>query len=201
MNPRAVRLARGAAVTATAVALASTAHLLAGGAAPGLAGLAIAFVLGTVLGTAVLSGHRLTVVRTAATIVGGQAIFHAVFTWGAGAPMPGASPSAHAHALTSAFAPLAQDAVPVHSDSGMLIAHVVAGLLSLAVLLVEQRLLDRLVDRARRAVLRVLAVASPALLPIVPLRLSASRISTHPATAPAPSPALRRGPPVPAFAF
>lgn len=158
MNPRALRLLRGVVVTSTAVVLSSAAHLAAGGAAPGLIGLATALVLGTVLGTALLAGGRLTPARTAATIAGGQVVFHTVFTWGfAASPVV---PGAHAHGTLAA---LPTDALHAHDAGGMVLAHVVAGLLSLAVLLVEQRLLDRAVSAARRAVARLLALGAEVL--------------------------------------
>lgn len=192
MNPRALRLVRATAVTATAVVLASAAHLAAGGAAPGIAGLTTAFVFGTILGTALLSGRRLTVLRTAATIAGGQAVFHAVFSWGA---VSTSGADAHAHASSAAFDSGALDAVHAHDATSMLLAHVVAGLLSLAVLLVEVHLLDHLVMLARRAVFRLVDVASPVLVPSAPLRIAAERVAQRPRTHPVATPALRRGPP------
>lgn len=204
MNPRALRLLRGAVVTGTAVALASTAHLAAGGDAPGLAGLLIAFVLGTALGTALLSRARLTLVRTAAVIVVGQWVFHTVFAWGSVTPTPVAptAPDAHAHDAVSplSFSLSAPDALHEHGATTMLLAHVVAGLLSLAVLLAEQRLLDRVVAVARRAVARVLEFGSSAVvLPILP-RVSAVCAQRRPRVAPACSPSRPRGPPALALA-
>lgn len=155
MNPRALRLLRGVVVTSTAVVLSSAAHLAAGGAAPGLIGLATALVLGTVLGTALLAGGRLTATRTAATIAGGQVVFHTVFSWGSAEST--VVSAAHAHDTVAA---LPTDALLAHDAGGMVLAHVVAGVLSLAVLLVEQRLLDRVVSAARRAVARLLALGT-----------------------------------------
>ena len=152
MNPRALRLLWGTLVTATAVAISSVAHLAAGGAAPGALGLATALVLGAVLGTALLTADRLTPVRTAATIAGGQLVFHTVFSWGGASST--ASGGGHAGHLPGAALPAA-DALPAHDASGMLLAHVVAGLLALAVLLAEQHLLDRLVATGRRALARL----------------------------------------------
>ena len=197
MNLRAVRLVRAAVVTATAVALTSTVHIAAGGAAPGLTGLATAFVLGTVLGTALLSGRRMTIIRTAVTIAGGQVVFHAVFTWGTA---PTDQAASHAHGVPISLATDQVDAALAHDATSMLLAHVVAGLLSLAVLLAEVHLLDHLVVVARRAVVRLLDPASPLLLPTTPLRIPAARVAQHRPTAAAASPGLRRGPPALALA-
>lgn len=165
MNPRALRLLRGSVVTATAVAVSSTAHLVAGGAAPGVLGLATAFVLGAVLGTALLRPDRLTPVRTAVTIAGGQVVFHLVFSWGA--TVSTAVGGSHTHAAPSALPGV--DAGAAHDASSMLLAHVVAGVISLAILLLEQRLLDRVVAAAQRALARLVEptvpVATPSALP------------------------------------
>lgn len=190
MNARAVRALRGVLVTATAVVISSSAHLAAGGSAPGLIGLVTAVVLGSVLGTALLGGQRLTVVRTAATIAGGQVVFHAVFSWGAIATV---TQNAHHH---GAVVTPAVDALHTHDASGMFLAHVVAGLLALALLLAEQRLLDRIIDAARRAVARVRELTSTPSLPE-----SAPRVVWHARTVAAPvsahrNPVARRGPPL-----
>jgi len=157
MNPRALRLLRAILVTATAVVISSSAHIAAGGSAPGVIGVVTALVLGTALGTVLLVGSRLTLARTAATIAGGQVVFHAVFGWGSGgaaAAVSGASLPGHVHGTAVG---VSADALPAHDASGMLLAHVVAGALSLAVLLVEQHLLDRMVVAAHRAAARLLA--------------------------------------------
>ena len=188
MNPRAWRLLRATVVTVSAVALASAAHMAAGGAAPGLIGLATAMVLGSVLGTALLSNGRLTPWRTAATIAGGQLVFHTVFTWGATASVPVA---AHAHgAVTVASA----DALHPHDAEAMVLAHVVAGVLALAVLLVEQRLVDGLVALTARVLRTILCIAAPptrAARAALPL----DRDAVRPRGRSSLPPPLRRGPP------
>lgn len=190
MNARAVRLLRGVLVTATAVVISSTTHVAAGGAAPGLVGLVTAVVLGSVLGTALLSGQRLTVARTAATIAGGQVVFHTVFSWGAVATVA-LSPHDHGAVVTPAV-----DALHAHDAGGMVLAHVVAGLLALAVLLVEQRVLDRIVDVARRAVSRLREVISASPLPVTARRPRWRMRSSAPAVSAHRNPVARRGPPL-----
>jgi hypothetical protein len=192
MNPRALRLLRGSAVTATAVALSSAAHLAGGGGAPGAIGLLTAFVLGSILGTALLAGDRLTPLRTAATIAGGQLVFHGVFSWGAAAP-GAASGSAHAGHLPTAL-PLTA-ALPADDASGMLLAHAVAGVLALAVLLLEQRLLDRLVATARRALARLVTAAPVPVLPALPPRIGRPADADRPTLADHRALVPRRGPP------
>lgn len=194
MNPRALRLLRGLVVTATAVALSSVSHLVGGGSAPGPIGLVTALVLGSILGTALLGGDRLTPVRTAATIAGGQVVFHGVFSWGAVAPsLP--APAAHAGHLPDASL-LATDALPAHDASAMLLAHLVAGLLSLAVLLLEQRLLDRLVASARRALQRLSAPAAAPLPLVARPRLGRPAEAVRPTCSGHRALVPRRGPPV-----
>ena len=188
MNPRASRLLRAIAVTGSAVALASAAHMLAGGAAPGLIGLVTAMVLGSVLGTALLSSGRLTPLRTAATIAGGQFVFHTVFTWGATAS---AAPT-HDHGGAASLA--SADALHAHDAEGMVLAHVVAGLLALAVLLVEQRLVDGVVALTARVLRRLRPFVSA---PVRAARAAAplGRDAVRPRGRSSLPPPLRRGPP------
>ncbi|MBX9472914.1 hypothetical protein [Microcella sp.] len=188
MNPRAARLLRATAVTVSAVALASAAHMAAGGAAPGLIGLVTAIVLGSMLGTALLSNGRLTPWRTAATIAGGQLVFHTVFTWGGTAIVP-VDPHLHA-AVTVASA----DALHAHGAETMLLAHVVAGLLALVVLLVEQRVVDGLVALTARVLRRLRPFVST---PVRAVRAAAplDRDAVRPRGRSSLPPPLRRGPP------
>lgn len=195
MNPRALRLLRGVIVTATAVAISSVAHVAAGGGSPGLIGLATALVVGSALGTALMRPDRLTPARTAATIAGGQLVFHLVFAWGQTVSTSQAAPHVHAHAALPVQT--ATDALATHDASAMLLAHVGAGLLSLAVLLLEQRLLDRVVVAAQRALARLVEPTAPlaplGTLPCLgrPADASLPTLAHHRALI------LRRGPPAP----
>lgn len=188
MNPRASRLLRAIAVTASAVALASAAHMLAGGAVPGLIGLVTAMVLGSVLGTALLSNGRLTPLRTAATIAGGQLVFHTVFTWGASAS---AAPT-HDHGGAASLS--SSDALHAHDAEAMVLAHVVAGLIALGVLLIEQRLVDGLAALTARVLRRLRPFVNA---PVRATRAAAApgRDAARPRGRSSLPPPLRRGPP------
>lgn len=196
MNPRAQRLLRGMLVTGTTVALASTAHLVAGGAAPGVAGLAIAMLLGSVLGLWLLDDSRLRPVRTALVVAGGQGVFHAVFSWGTlGAASSGAVSSGVDHGSHSAVAPAELATAVTHDHSGMVLAHVVAGVVSLVLLFSEQRIVDTAVALSVSVVRRLQPVVSvrPALVrAVAPL----TRDSAHPQGRSSLPPPLRRGPPL-----
>ncbi len=189
MNPRAQRLLRGMLVTGTTVAIASTAHLVAGGAAPGVAGIVIAMLLGSVLGLWLLGDSRLRPVPTALVVAGGQGVFHAVFSWGA----LGASSSGD-HNGHGVVVPAELAASVTHDHSSMVFAHVVAGVVSLALLLSEQRIIDSVAALAVSVVRRLLPLASvPIILvrPVAPL----TRDSAHPRGRSSLPPPLRRGPP------
>lgn len=191
MNPRAQRLLRGMLVTGTTVALASTAHLVAGGAAPGVAGLAIAMLLGSVLGLWLLDDSRLRPMRTAVVVAGAQIVFHAVFSWGT----LGATSSIGDHGSHGAVAPSELATALTHDHSSMVLAHVVAGLVSLVLLLSEQRIVDTAVALSVSVVRRlhpVVSVSTVAVRPVAPL----TRDAAHPRGRSSLPPPLRRGPPL-----
>ncbi len=190
MNNRALRLLRGMLVTGSTVALASTAHLVAGGDAPGIFGIAIALLLGSILGLWLLDGPRLRPVRTALVVAGGEVVFHAVFSWGAF----GAAATAPQHASHGAVGIADLSAAAAHDHASMVVAHVVAGVLSVAMLLVEQRLIEGLGALTGRVLQR--------LIPLVTTPLSAARTSValdrdsvRPRGRSSLPPPLRRGPP------
>jgi len=191
MNPRAQRLLRGMLVTGTTVAIASTAHLVAGGSAPGVAGLAIAMLLGSVLGLWLLGDSRLRPVRTALVVAGGQVVFHAVFSWGA----LSAATSIGDHGGHGAVAPAELATGITHDHSSMVLAHVVAGVVSLVLLLSEQRIVDTVVALSVSVVRRLHPVVS---VPTVWVRTVAplTRDSAHPHGRSSMPPPLRRGPPL-----
>lgn len=156
MNPRALRLLRGMFVTATTTVIASTAHIAAGGGAPGSVGIVIALLAGSTLGLALLGGPRLHPLRTGLVIALGQVVFHAVFSWGSGgAPVAAGSHSSHS---AEGFADVST--LVVHDHAGMVLAHVVAGVLSLGLLLGEQRLVENLVALTARVLRRLRPVTS-----------------------------------------
>jgi hypothetical protein len=196
VNSRALRLLRGMLVTGTSVVLSSTAHIAAGGAAPGLAGLAIAMLLGSTLGLIVLAGPRLSLVRTAIVITAGQVVFHAVF--GLSAPVGSAGHEHGSMPLTGdgLLAAASETAAATTSSGAAMVAtHVLAGILSLILILTEQKLLDRIVAATLWVVRRVLSpVVTPVDSPCA--RVGVSTRFSQPLGRPSRRVVPRRGPPL-----
>lgn len=190
MNNRALRLLRGMLVTGSTVALASTAHLVAGGDAPGIFGIAIALLLGSILGLWLLDGPRLRPVRTALVVAGGQVVFHTVFSWGA----LGAAATAPQHASHGAAGIADLSAAAAHDHASMVVAHVVAGVLSVAMLLVEQRLIEGLGALTGRVLQRLVPLVTTP-LPASRTSVALDRDSVRPRGRSSLPPPLRRGPP------
>lgn len=134
MTPRQLRLVRAAAASSVATVLAAVSHTIGGGAAPHpLLVMAMAVLLIPVAG--LLVGSRASRTRVALAVIVAQAAFHVVFAV-LGAPTAGsfAGPSTAAHQhhvdLTS-FGPVVAVVAP---DALMLVAHIVAALLTTALL-------------------------------------------------------------------
>lgn len=123
MSSRASRAGRGWLVALVATVVAALSHTLAGGAPPSFFGMAASLVLaGTAC--ALLSARRQSLWRLTVSVAVSQVLFHALFS-GMGTP----TPAAHLHAPTLA------ELTPVHEHAGsMWLAHVAAGLLTIAVL-------------------------------------------------------------------
>jgi len=194
MNPRALRLLRGTFVTGTSVVLTSAAHIAAGGGAPGIMGLAIAMLLGSTLGLVLLAGPRLTVVRTAVVVAGGQVVFHAVFGWSDAAAAAGSGGHIHGAASASGEGLIAAPSA-AHGGAAMVGAHVIAGVVSLALLLTEQRLLDGIVAATLTVVRRLVEPIVNSVEPQT-ARVGVSTGTLQPLGRPSRLPVPRRGPPM-----
>ncbi|PZQ88218.1 MAG: hypothetical protein DI534_12195 [Leifsonia xyli] len=135
MTPRAARLLRGMLLGGVATLLAAASHLAGGGPAPS----PIALVLGGVFATAVgtiavgrrVAGRPLGLIRTAVAVAIAQLAFHLAFSLlGTGATV--SSTGAHHNRM---FALVADPASAVtQGGGGMWLAHLVAGVLTVAYL-------------------------------------------------------------------
>lgn len=152
-SARSTRALRGlvAATVSTFVALLS--HIAVGGAMPGPLGIVAPLVFSTLV-CVMLAGRRLSLIRLSIAVAISQVLFHTLFVLGAGgAGVAGgragdASTAGHAmHGgpvmLDAAAAPLAHSG---HVASWMWIAHVVAGLITIAALHRGETILGRLAD-------------------------------------------------------
>lgn len=149
MTSRQLRLLRGFAASSVATIIAAVSHTIGGGAAPHPLLIAALSVFLTP-SAALLVGRRLSLPRLAMTVLLSQSVFHVLFVAlnATAAPSATAVTSAgHQHSLM--LTPLGEGVAP---DAGMLAAHVIAGILTVALLWRGENLL-RAVARWARAIL------------------------------------------------
>ncbi|WP_067198680.1 hypothetical protein [Microbacterium sp. XT11] len=186
MTSRQLRLLRAVAASSTATVVAATSHTVAGGPAPHpLLVLALAAFLISV--AALLVGPRASRLRTAATVIVSQGVFHLVFQV-LGAPAGGgAMPAVHAHHLPA----LGSVAIAAMPDAPMLAGHALAAAVT-TFLLWHGEGIAAVVARWVRAVLRRAETVLPAPNdPPLPLRSD----DGAPSVALSASSVSRRGPP------
>lgn len=159
------RVLRGVVAASAATAIALLGHVLAGGPAPGLAGLLVPWWLSVTLCTA-LAGRTVSLPRTAAAVLGSQLAFHLLFVLGsAGTGTVSLHMHHHGHGTppSAAVDPVADGAVSdmtgaagastvhgshaalhgAHLDAPMLLGHLAAAVLTIALLHRGERLLER----------------------------------------------------------
>ncbi|CAG7844946.1 hypothetical protein USB125703_01199 [Pseudoclavibacter triregionum] len=192
-------LARGWSAAAIAVVPAAASHGIAGGHAVAPIVLLVALVLAAAV-CVPLVGRSLSRVRLVAAVLASQAGLHLLYACGAGAsaavdgPMgghvhgPGLAPEA-----AGAIAAAAGHAAPV--DGPMLVAHLVAAVVTVAGLLRAERLAAALVRAAEGLAAAIARLAE--VVPALPISARAARPAAAPAVlvrrAPSADPA--RGPP------
>lgn len=196
-----------AAVFATFVALAS--HMIGGGALPSTMGVVVPLVL-SMLVCVLLAGRRLSLPRLSLSVLVSQSLFHLLFS--VFAPMTGSHSPANAlerHAMHhsgpkamsgSVFASDAGASMHTHASPGMLSAHLVAAVLTIAMIYWSEALPAKIGSFLRLVIHALLPTAvRPMPVPngpkphlgvarILPRHLGVLR-----------SPVLTRGPPVEAF--
>jgi hypothetical protein len=184
MRPATARLARSAAVGVAGAALAASAHVVAGGAAPGLATLTAA---GLVLAAGALIASRgpLGTARLLVLLLGAQAVLHATFEL--------AAPSAGGHAHHGGEA---AGVLTPAGEATMVGAHVLATL-ALALLLARgEAWLFGAGRAAVRLVRRLTAPAARRADHVAPaVRSWAGGVVPPPSLRPLAGAASRRGPP------
>ena len=187
MNSRWARVGRGTMAAAVATFVAAFSQTLGGDAAPSWFGVGASFVLSLAVCTA-LAGRTLSRWRLAASIAVSQVLFHALFS-GAGVPT---MPSGHGHETGA----LSMPAMDAHDDR-MILAHVIAGVITLLALRFGERAFWSIADSARLVLARVLRAAMP--VTVTPARAipSVSRAVAAPRRIHVPSTHRHRGPPLP----
>lgn len=144
---RGARTARGAAIAAFAIFVASLAHTIGGGDLPGPAAVLLALAFSTPLAV-LLTGERFRLVRTAAAALIAQAALHLLYAaggaWSAVPALGGTGTSHSGHAASAvdlAAVGLASGAAVVeHGHAAIMpVAHVVAAALTVAFLAIADR--------------------------------------------------------------
>lgn len=180
------------AVFATFVA--SLAHTLGGGSPPGPVALMVALAFSVPLAMA-LAGSRARLVRTAVSAVVAQAALHLTYALGA-APLESATHAGHHHAAVQL--PASPVVAVDHGNAWMPVAHLAAAAVTLAALVLGDRVLDALGQAVRVLVRRLTAIPAPVVAPS--LRVAADAARPRFAAVLLPSGLGSRGPPVEAAA-
>ncbi len=194
---RAPRIARGAVAASVATFVALLSHVAAGGAMPGMLGIAVPWVLSFAV-CVVLAGRSLSLVRLSLAVTVSQVLFHTLFVLGASAApaasfVPAAAGHAH-HGVVVAAGASASGVV----DPAMWLGHALAVVLTVAALYRGERAALRLLDLARASIAWVRA----RLAVVAPLFSTPDSVTTpvvaawFPRTAPQRAVARRRGPPL-----
>jgi hypothetical protein len=183
MHTRAARVARGCLAAGFATFVAAFSHTVAGGTAPSAFGVLACLVLASAA-SVLLAGRTLSLWRLAASVALSQALFHGLFST-LGTPVAvehvhGAMPSTDAPALDE--------------RSEMLLAHLVAGVLTLVALRFGERAFWGLAATAHLLIRRLLPVFVPT-RPVLRRPAPAVRVAA-PRTVLLRSTLRRRGPPV-----
>lgn len=143
MTSRQLRLLRGAAASSIATITAAVSHTIGGGAPPHpLLVLALSVFLTPV--AALLVGRSLRIVGLSAAVLVSQGIFHTLFTALSATLTPGLTAGGHHHTLIlpAAALPAVNSALTaVVPDATMLGAHLLAGILTIALLWRGEKLL------------------------------------------------------------
>ncbi|MGO2747433.1 hypothetical protein [Microbacterium sp.] len=147
MTSRQLRLLRGAAASTVATIIAAVSHTIGGGIAPHpLLILALSVFLTPL--AALLVGSRPSLLRLGGAVLLSQAVFHALFVALNATVTPTIASAGHQHVLS-----LGTASGTVAADSGMLGAHVIAAVFTIALLWRGESML-RAIGRWVRAVLR-----------------------------------------------
>jgi hypothetical protein len=186
VESRWARVGRGTIAAAVATFVAALSHAIGGDAPPSWFGVAASFVLSLSVCTA-LAGRSLSWLRLAASVAVSQVLFHTLFS---GPAVPTMSPG-HGHDAAAMTMP----AMEAHDDR-MILAHVLAGVLTLLALRFGERAFWSVADSARLVVERLLPGAVT--LGAAPARvlLPAARSALAPRTIHVPSTHRHRGPPL-----
>lgn len=166
---RGAQVIRAIAVTGAAILFASLAHTIGGGTPPGLVTIALALAFSVPFAILIVGGRQSTP-RAAIAAVGAQLALHALYSLTprmdlvTTAPAPG---HPHDHSSTAAIVVAAGD--PMHEEHFgpvMLAAHVVAALLTIAVVVLADRVQGALSFVASGIRIAWVVLAAPLVRPL-----------------------------------
>jgi hypothetical protein len=185
MSTRGARTTRGLIAAAVATLLAGLSHTLGGASAPFGVGSLLALAFAALVCIA-LAGRRLSLWRLSLSVLLSQLAFHGLFAVTGGASgASGAAPAGMAHHESAAMLMDRLTPVPAaamgatHSDGAMTLAHVAAGIVTIAALH-RGELAVRAVLRAALRVVTALVGSVPRVLPPMIARLRARAVVVIP---------------------
>jgi len=173
-SSRSTRTLRGVVAAAFSTFIALLSHVAGGGSMPGILGIVVPLMFSTFV-CVLLAGRRLSIVRLSLSVAASQVLFHTLFVLGAAQGSTSmAMPSNHlSH---GASVTLDVSSMPMTHDgqagTGMWLAHMVAGLVTIAAL-----------HRAETLLLTAGAIKEFVLARLVPMVLAAQVLPELPARA------------------
>ncbi|KQO97560.1 hypothetical protein [Leifsonia sp. Leaf264] len=209
MSQRGARTARGLTAAVVATLLAGLSHSIGGGVGaqvPVGVGTVVAFAFAAMVCVA-LAGRTLSLARLAASVILSQLAFHGLFAVSGSSLQVTTNPAAHhdtaAHLmqqLGTGGAAAQMGGHPAHDGTAMILAHILAAVVTIAALYRGERAARATVHAAGRLI-AVLIVGAPRLVPVSDVRLSARAVVLLPHDLLVVLSSMRhRGPPRP-FAF
>jgi hypothetical protein len=161
VTTRGSRAARGTAIAVFATFVASLAHTVGGGAPPGPVAVVVALAFSAPLAMA-LTGARAKLVRTAASALVAHAALHLCYAMGSAAPVADGSSATNAgHHQAGAHLSASPVATVDHVNAWMPVAHLVAAAITLATLLLADRVVDTVGLAIRVLVRRLTVIPAP----------------------------------------
>jgi len=191
VHTRAMRVLRGSAAAFFATFAAALSHLLAGGIAPSLFGMAVSLVISIALCT-LLAGRTVSFVRLSIAIVASQAMYHTLFS-------AMLAPKGIAQHDMSAMS-LSFDSAAQSANSAMSLSHLAAAAVTIVMFRYAELAFWGLLTTARLFVARLLAVITPVDVPDAGFRVPAHSPHVAPFATRFLSTMRYRGPPVAALA-
>ncbi|MDJ0337855.1 hypothetical protein [Cryobacterium sp. PH31-O1] len=171
MATRWARFARGWLTAAVAVFVAALSHVAAGGHTPAPVSIAIALAFSGMVSVA-LAGKNLSLFRLTVSVGFSQVLFHLVFGLGGSA---GSMTVAGHHGTTTVTVGAASASPVMFTDGWMLLAHALAGVVTIVALRRGERTFWALVELARTALVTVVIALGIVLPPLWVVRVRAAR--------------------------